>query len=1757
MRFDISGNGIHPKIISSSGESRHYYPRGVSATFTDDNFIGCNSYGATSVWSTFGSLLSDVSPVGGCVKLQAGTYAQTATWSGLNSALTSGDYSFSCLFRLNESHSEGTRQTVFNVNGVGISVDSDNRFYFEGASSEDIDFSPRIGKWTVLTVSVSGGIVSIYSNGAKGHSFSGAAGTATGFINIGGDPSNNLVNVSVAGLYINDVSCSQDWAVESFRRLWRRDGGSIAVTKVTIQPEGGELRDITNLEGECWLKSGKIREGVDQDVHLADLELFKFADLKTLSPYVGGSDPNNPFRKSTSESPAEIILQPRAEVKIYFAKVSSWASDDYIMNMSTSDMSMRFSGYITNVDYSGDTVQVSCSDKGGYLSGAIITGFENSDSSALVYPRYGTHVLDENGNVIFDPDDPADQANAITHQMAIEQLLKDHDDTEETSIPTLLQSVDGVSTRPAITGSYSSADSQLFVNISGDEAYFRRRQFENQTILEAVNSIAAEAGRKVAYVWNEVEDDFVLTYYEPERDIVHPFAIIDNESIGQIKKSEWSIEDMRNDVRVVFKSTIDVKTGGSRPSDYPSVVNSQYDWEYFTYFDAGDPDSEGLTYIRASDSSSITSYGRSFMQIGEDLTSGITRQPDAEALVVAALKDLSSATVTYNVNVDESFEFEIDDYLQVLPDVVSSSSEFDLAVKSLTINFSAKGVKQDLEMVGKPSAGNLVFLRAEVLPGMVTQPLTLNPTEINFEDDFNIGTQLVLDQFDFSINQNVLNIATLQGDITTLTSTTVNLQNEIDLGVITDATLSGNGKSSDLSVEISADAGNQLTVGTDGALLVPSNGAVTVSTSASISGDGSGGSPLALFLSTDGGNIAALGTDGGLLVPTSPSATVSSDATIYGDGSAGDPLGVDLSADSGNILSIGTDSKLHAEVLTDASIDGDGKLGTELGVSLSADAGNVLTFGTDSKLMYNGEVEIGVNTGLDGLGTSASPLNVLISGDANNSISFGGDGGIFSEQVTQDSISDDDNDTKWEAERTADDDTLRAVVGGTDTITITDSAISIVTGSAVSNHAKIETSVGTATITASNGGTTYSILSASASSIIMLSQSPLGLSLVTASADGLNTGSKTIKSTAYGSLTDSTTTDSCLTMDGTEIVYREIALTKMIRGIQTWEMTTLFGGGVRFKLDKDASPTDFLISQNLGLAIADTIVDEDDQTILWPRERLVRFGGNRQIKSYPAKKYYISQDHGNVTPSTNEQNSDEVLFHEIDTTKSYSLNTLTLADRGTWQKVVNSSQSTKNLTVEGVELSPGTFSEFQWDGDQWISQAGIGGGGGGPYTVTVDSPTPGDVTVTDASSGNSFTIDESSFTQGNASLQSQITTNAGNISTNSSSISTNTANISSNDSDISALQSEDANLQAQIDAIIASGGGAGPYTVEQNTPTPGDVRVTDTASGNTFVIPESAFEYGHSALQSQITTNAGNISTNATNINGNATNISTNTSSIATNTSSISANTANISTNASNIASVTSTASSNQTAIARLEDARETRVLVETSEAIGTGHHWSIEASSGSSITTQYPFLTEVYDTESDMTAQFAEDGPSDSSGGCYFTAPTDGYYKYSVSMFIPCAGLHKASRASGTTLSPSDQLAYRNLASLLVKDGTFTKVLNPNYTAPGKTVYDTYTWNIFTGSVVDSRYMTPEISIYEDPVNIAQVNYSSSSKMSGEIWLNAGEKLSVCVSLNASASPSGGLNQQSDYMVIGWDSDDWDMLYGNRFEITRVYKTP
>ncbi len=123
------------------------------------------------------------------------------------------------------------------------------------------------------------------------------------------------------------------------------------------------------------------------------------------------------------------------------------------------------------------------------------------------------------------------------------------------------------------------------------------------------------------------------------------------------------------------------------------------------YGDASSRDGEGApTRLRreVSDSTSISKYGRRFMEISEGSNSNIDSSSEMDAMLNAVLADLKEPTAVLSVSFPVDPYLELDDLVQIPADGLRFTSTQKLAIVGMRDRYEAKGQRTTITLAGKP-----------------------------------------------------------------------------------------------------------------------------------------------------------------------------------------------------------------------------------------------------------------------------------------------------------------------------------------------------------------------------------------------------------------------------------------------------------------------------------------------------------------------------------------------------------------------------------------------------------------------------------------------------------------------------------------------------------------------------------------------------------------------------------------------------------------------------------------------------------------------------------------------------------------------------------------------------------------------------------------------------------------------------------------------------------------------------------------------
>lgn len=196
-------------------------------------------------------------------------------------------------------------------------------------------------------------------------------------------------------------------------------------------------------------------------------------------------------------------------------------------------------------------------------------------------------------------------------------------------------------------------------------------------LLSAVRAVVAQRGWDVRYKWDSGSSTFKFTLYEPDRAAVSPVQTFGADDYVEIGGAVTDISGVRNAVQIV-------------------------------YSDSGDLDAKNVPKrkkVLRTDSTSITTYGRRFMEIAEDDASQIDTASEANAMGDAVVADLKDPKVAMQVRLVHGFPWvELGDLYRFSANGRHFDTDQDLAVYQYRHKCANGKMQTELSLRGKPAA---------------------------------------------------------------------------------------------------------------------------------------------------------------------------------------------------------------------------------------------------------------------------------------------------------------------------------------------------------------------------------------------------------------------------------------------------------------------------------------------------------------------------------------------------------------------------------------------------------------------------------------------------------------------------------------------------------------------------------------------------------------------------------------------------------------------------------------------------------------------------------------------------------------------------------------------------------------------------------------------------------------------------------------------------------------------------------------------
>lgn len=229
-----------------------------------------------------------------------------------------------------------------------------------------------------------------------------------------------------------------------------------------------------------------------------------------------------------------------------------------------------------------------------------------------------------------------------------------------------------------------------------------------ESLMQAIQSLADQIGWLVKYKWDPITSAYLLTFHDPDRDQTRFDGIVTPNDYTSVSSITQALTNVRNVVRVSYADVL-------QPIDQDQDGN----WN------------NAVAHVERSDASSITAYGRRFMEISESATSNIDTAAEANAMADAILADLKNPDT--NMSLDLPYwEIEIGDRLVFEANGTTFDQDTTFAVVSKSIAMSDGAVATSLQLKEAPASGVQKHIVKEAGPGRCLPP-TINPRDAGLD----------------------------------------------------------------------------------------------------------------------------------------------------------------------------------------------------------------------------------------------------------------------------------------------------------------------------------------------------------------------------------------------------------------------------------------------------------------------------------------------------------------------------------------------------------------------------------------------------------------------------------------------------------------------------------------------------------------------------------------------------------------------------------------------------------------------------------------------------------------------------------------------------------------------------------------------------------------------------------------------------------------------------------------------------------------
>ena len=221
------------------------------------------------------------------------------------------------------------------------------------------------------------------------------------------------------------------------------------------------------------------------------------------------------------------------------------------------------------------------------------------------------------------------------------------------------------------------------------------------TVWDALQSLTRQLGWSLRYVWSESDSAFVLRLAPIDRAPSSTVATLSPDRYLDVKRAGRAIDGIRNAVQVCWWDAEDLDAVTKAPKQKKALV---------------------------TDPTSITAFGRRWMEVAEASASGIATAAIASQFAAAMLSDLSTPTFEHELELLYAYALELNDFVLCLANGRHYDLDQSLAVVSLRHRLEQGSQRTTVGMRGKPTAGTARYVDVAVAPRNAPAPRTLAPS---------------------------------------------------------------------------------------------------------------------------------------------------------------------------------------------------------------------------------------------------------------------------------------------------------------------------------------------------------------------------------------------------------------------------------------------------------------------------------------------------------------------------------------------------------------------------------------------------------------------------------------------------------------------------------------------------------------------------------------------------------------------------------------------------------------------------------------------------------------------------------------------------------------------------------------------------------------------------------------------------------------------------------------------------------------------